>query len=283
MTLPKQAALGSLADVVKQSRESAEFHFKQLHSFQRFADMAVRLVRKQAPDLLPAIRYIIAPFTTAVNHETAILHAESRAAEDLNDLSARYDVLWRQWSEYSDINKRVREARDKITKLRRELDEEERKGGPKQYKLKGDIAATFEAKKRAVEEGQAKLEQIIATRQSYFAFSVRRLKHAYSTLGNVIEAESRGIAAAFGHLQNRINEVRENVDGILDGTYTLPEVAGVPSAIGGEEEDEEGGRPGTGNAGGGRSGSFIESKPVPDDPAPYVQEGGYDDSPFPPE
>jgi hypothetical protein len=180
--------------------------------------------------------------------------------------------------------KKVRDVRDKITKLRRDLDEEERKGGPKRYKFKSDIGVTFEVKRRAVEEGQAKLEQIIAARQSCFAFSVRRLKHAYSNLGNVIAAESRGIAAAFGDLQNRINEVRENVDGILDGTYALPEVAGVPAAIGGDEEEEEG-RGGTSANHGPlvQPESLIESSPTPYEPEPYVHDGGFDDSPFPPE
>jgi hypothetical protein len=237
MTLPKSSALGSLSEVVKSSREAADNHFKQLHSFQRFADMLVRLIRKQAPDLLPAIRYVVAPFTTAINHENSLVTAETRTADDLHDLSARYEVLVRQWSEYTDINKRLKDTRDKIARLRRELDEEERKGGPKQYKLKNDITVALDVKGRAVLDGQAKLEEILRSREKYYAFSARRLKHAYVNLGGVLAVESRAIVASFREMQGRINELRENIDAILDGTYALPEVGAVPSIAADEEEE----------------------------------------------
>jgi hypothetical protein len=292
MTLPKTAALGSLSEVVKSSREAADFHFKQIHSIQRFGDMVVRLVRKQSPALLPAIRYVIAPFNTAVNHETTLLNAESRAAEDLQDLAERYEVLLRQWSEYLDINKRMRDARDKIVRLRRELEDEERKGGSKQYKLKSDITLTIDAKKRAVEEGQAKLEQILAARQAYYAFSARRLKHAYANQGEALVTESKAIAAAFADMQGRINEVRENIDGILDGTYALPEVAGVGVATEGDDEEEDraaGAPPSPREPEPVKEAAVPETPPpfdyapTPYEPAPYGHDGAYDDSPFPPE
>jgi hypothetical protein len=97
----------------------------------------------------------------------------------------------------------------------------------------------FGQKKKVVEEGQAKLQEIIVTREAYFAFSVRRLRHAYKNLGATLAGESRGIVAAFGDLANVIREVRENIDGILDGSYSLPEAAPVPSITAGEEEEED--------------------------------------------
>jgi hypothetical protein len=319
MTLQKADAIGSLSEVVKHSRESNESHRNQLHYFQRFIDMLVRLVRKQAPDLLLAIRYVVAPFTTAINHELVILQAESREAEDLYDLSARYEVLLRQWSEYIEITKKVKDIRERIARLRRELELEERRGGPKQYKLKSDIAESLDKKKRYVEEGQAKLEQILVARQAYYAFSVRRLKHAYVNHGKVLEVESHAIAAAFSDLQSRINEIRENIDAILDGTYPLPEVqivSNVPRTTGEEEEEEAPSKgkqtppadvqmvtPPPAPLGDlsqldPRPRSAFESSPSPYEPAPYEpkpfeptpyepkpygQDPGYDDSPFPPE
>jgi urease accessory protein UreF len=301
MTLPKAAALGSLSEVVKSSRESADSHSKQLHSFQRFADMLVRLVRKQAPELLPAVRYAVAPFTAAVSHESALVAAEVRAADDLHDLSDRYEVLSRQWSEYTDISKRVKDARDKIARLRRELDEEERKGTPKQYKLKNDIMVILDLKRRAVEEGQAKLEEILSARERYYAFSARRLRHAYVNLGTRLAAESREIVASFRDMQARISELRENIDGILDGSYALPEVGPVPSIAADEEEEEAEEAPRAppketaeeeeegdgvpqrrdGPAVGGREPARPpEADPAPYEPAPYAQE---DESPFGPE
>jgi urease accessory protein UreF len=298
MTLPKPAALGSLSEVVKASREAADSHLKQLHSFQRFAEMLVRLVRKQAPDLLPAVRYVTAPLAAAIAHESALVHAETRAADDLHDLAARYDVLLRQWAEYTDASRRVKDARDKVARLRRELGEEERRGGSKQYKLKNDITATLDAKRRAVEDGQAKLAEILSSREKYYAFSARRLRHAYVNLGTALAGASREIAASFRDLQSRIGEVRENIDAVLDGAYALPDVGpvaalaadeeedaaegadgeagpGAASAVADEEADAGGSPPPGGAAVGERDG---ESEPAPYEPAPYG-----DDSPFPPE
>jgi hypothetical protein len=312
MTLPKLAALGSLSEVVKASREAADNHSKQLHSFQRFADMVVRVIRKQAPDLLPAISHVIGPFTAAIAHENVLVSAAPRAADDLHDLSDRYEVLLRQWSEYTDISKRLRDAREKIVRLRRELEEEERKGGPKQSKLQNDITVTVEAKRRAVEEGQAKLEEILRSRERYYAFSARRLRHAYAHLGSTLAAESRAVVASFRDMQSRINELRENIDGILDGTYALPDVGPVAAIAVGEEEDAAEGaspppprrapdaaetpdeveerpeEPPSAKRGGVADGEMdIEALPLPEaeatpyEPAPYAPFD--DESPFPPD
>jgi ribosomal protein L10 len=87
--------LAELSGVVEKSRKATVQHVKQLASLTTFDQMLTRVVRKQAPVVFDLMAYLVEPFAAAIAHETTITDAEALFVEDLNDLAARYEVVWR--------------------------------------------------------------------------------------------------------------------------------------------------------------------------------------------
>jgi hypothetical protein len=85
----------SLGDVAEKSRKAARQHAKQLATLGVFYEMLTRVVRKQAPVFLDAMAHLGEPFGEALAREQALCDAEALLAENLNDLAARYEVVWR--------------------------------------------------------------------------------------------------------------------------------------------------------------------------------------------
>jgi hypothetical protein len=236
MAASRSGALGTLPEVVKASLEWADVHTNQLHSYQRFFELLGRVIRKQAPEFLPAIAVLSKPFNAALRYERVLVTAERRLAEDLQDMVARYDVVLRLRDEFQTISKQLSDARTRIDRLRTEIEVDRRRGCQKQAKLTIDLAVARERKRKAVEDGKAKLREIIEYRQKYYVFYVRRLRHGYSYLGDVLAEASKRIAYACEVFRDLVAEIRENLDPIFAGTYDFN---AEPEPIGDEEEDEE--------------------------------------------
>jgi hypothetical protein len=144
-------SLADLADVVEKSRKAARQHAKQLATLGVFYEMLTRVVRKQAPVFLDAMAHLGEPFGEALAHERALCDAEALLAESLNDLAARYEVVWRVTEETQDARRRVKDCGQKIAGLKSALAKDEAKGGLSKVKIEAEIRAAVEAKRRAVD------------------------------------------------------------------------------------------------------------------------------------
>jgi hypothetical protein len=229
-------ALGGLPDLVKSSLDWSDAHNRQLHCYQRFFEMVARVVRKQAPEFQPALAVLSKPFNAALRYERVLVTAERRLAEDLQDLVARYEVLVRLRNESQAIAKQLSDVRTRIEKLRAEIEEDRRRGCAKQGKLTIELALARDRRRKTVEEGRAKLREIIEQRQKYHAFYVRRLRHGYSFLGEVLNEASRRIAYACQVFRDLAEEIRQNIDAVFQGTYDFD---AEPEPVGEEEDEEE--------------------------------------------
>jgi hypothetical protein len=198
--------------------------------------MVARVIRKQAPEFLPALAVLSKPFNAAIRYERVLVTAERRLAEDLQDLVARYDVLVRLKNEFQVISKQISENRSRIDKIRTEMDEDRRRGGQKQTKLNVDLAVARERRRHSVEDGCAKLQEIMDARGKYYAFYVRRLRHGYAYYGDVLKEANRRIAFACELFRDLAGEIRQNLDAVFAGQFDF-EAEGEP--VGDDEEEDE--------------------------------------------
>jgi hypothetical protein len=229
MTAPR--VLADLTELIDKSESGAANHEKQLAAMEQFYSMLTRVVRKQAPEFLDTMMHLGEPFLNVIAHERTLSAAEARLAEDLNDLSARYEVVTRVTEETHDARKKVKDCSQKIANLKASLAKDELKGGQNKIRIESEIRGAIEAKRRAVDAAEAKCEELIRCRQAYNTFKVRRLRHGYQNLGKALAESSRGIQAELAELTARIQRTREGVDAVLDG--------GVPEGVNQEEEDKQ--------------------------------------------
>jgi hypothetical protein len=214
--------LADLSETVKLYRREAEVHRKQIVSLERFFDGLTQLLRKQAPEFLPTMATLGQSFQAGLAHEKLLVDAESRLAEDVNDVAARYEIVFRVTDESIDARKKVKDSRAKVESLRAALAADEAKGGLKKVKIEADIRAAIEAKRAAIEAAEAKLDELMRIRRLYNAFKIRRMRHGYQNLGQVIVNATAGILAAFGELRQAVTTARDGIDSILDTTQKLP-------------------------------------------------------------
>jgi uncharacterized protein (DUF3084 family) len=120
--------------------------------------------------------------------------------------------------------------------LKSEIEDDRRRGGQKQAKLTIDLAQTRDRRRKAVEDGRAKLKEVIEQRQKYYVFYTRRLRHGYSFLGEILAEANRRVARACEVFRDLVAEIRANLDAVFAGSYDFD---AEPEPVGGEEEEEE--------------------------------------------
>ncbi|OHT04813.1 hypothetical protein TRFO_27679 [Tritrichomonas foetus] len=155
-------------------------------------------------------------YLNVLNKEKELADAEERTAEDINDIAARFEVIFRLSEETSVAKKKVKDAKARIEKLRKDLELDSLKGGTKKYKIEADINKAIDAKKQAIEAAEEKLQEFIAAKEKYTTFKVSRLQHAYNQLGKVITSSMREQSEEAEKLSQAISEAQENIDHLLE-------------------------------------------------------------------
>ena len=151
MSHSKKELLQDISEVCSASLEQVGYHRKQMEQFSTFVQRLRVLVENEAPDFVGKYDEISEQITEAQNSEMRLVDAEERLAEDLNDVGARFEVIFRISSEVGEARTKLREARAKITKLRQALEDDNAKGGQKKYKIEAEIKAAIGAKQIALE------------------------------------------------------------------------------------------------------------------------------------
>ena len=95
----KKVNLPEIDKIVKASLDAVHEHKILIKSMNEFANQFEQMVKSECPEFSEKSKIIAAFIRGAMDQETIIASAEERMAEDLNDLSARYEVLLRLGSE----------------------------------------------------------------------------------------------------------------------------------------------------------------------------------------
>lgn len=228
----KKKLLTDIAGMINYEAKGVKAHKKELDQTNNFLTKLRALIEKEAPEFLDKFDEITEPMKEAIHCEEAIAAAEERKMDDINDVSERFKVLYRMSTELAEARAKRQATVEKLEKLHKEKDADELKGGKKRHKIEGDIAATIEAKRTATENVEQKLQEVIAQREKYALFKIRRLRNGFVTYGNVIAEQAQKESEALGAFITAIGEARDQVEAILDGQAPPSKKA----AAGGDDE-----------------------------------------------
>lgn len=228
--MQKKKLLADLLDIVDRSRESVETHAKEVDNMKNFIKTCKVLVKNETPEFESKFENISQIFEEIMDLNAKLVAAEARTAEDLNDVAARFDVVFRVSEETMEKTQAVKTWSAKIKKLHEDLEADKAKGGAKTAKIEADIKQAIENKKKAIEEADAKLVEFIHVKEKYNTFKVHRLQHAYQHMGKSISEIEKAKSEAFERLRNACIISNEELEGLLAPLAEQP----APAAEGGE-------------------------------------------------
>lgn len=208
--------LKDINHVVEHSRKQVEHHRNEVKELTNVMNALVKMIEHEAPEFREKMAEIQGNFLGILQRESELCDAEDRATEDVNDIAARFDVIFRINEETMAAKKKVKDCRTKIEKLRKDLEMDELKGGTKKFKIEGEINRAIEAKKKAIEDAEEKLLEFIAAKEKYADFKVNRLIHAYSHLGDVLTSSMKEQTDEIEKFTQSVSDAQENIDHLLE-------------------------------------------------------------------
>jgi hypothetical protein len=149
--------------------------------------------------------------------ESEFAAAEERLTEDLRDIGARFEVVYRLSRETTAAQEKVKSAREAIERARKAKDDDAARGGGRAARCQADLDAAVKAKAAAIEAATAKLTEYIEAKKKYNKMKARRLNHGYSNIGAVIVGSMGQQGRKCEELTAKIGEARESIDKIIDG------------------------------------------------------------------
>jgi hypothetical protein len=133
-------------------------------------------------------------------------------ADDLNDLSVRYDAIFRFSQEVSAGRTAFETSHKKVLDCQKALDAEKSKESSKAYKLDLELAQLKDVRKRNKAGLDALLVQFIDSREKYAQFKIRRLRHGYQNVGEVAAMALEVEVHLLEQLERENSQAKETLD-----------------------------------------------------------------------
>jgi hypothetical protein len=222
--MQKKKLLAEIFEVVDQSRDFVSIHQEKIDYLNNFIKYAKVLIQAEAPELSQRMEPVFNHYGECVKLEQKLIDAELRTAEDLNDVAARFDVVFRLSEESSEANMVVKKCTANLKKLKDELMEDQAKGGNKKFKIEANIAVAIEEKKKAIEAADLKIQEFISVKEKYNAFKIRRLRHGYSSYGEALSTIMNELSSKFQELSKECSSItRDELHAILTNQNKVEE------------------------------------------------------------
>ncbi|KAH0786573.1 hypothetical protein GPJ56_009475 [Histomonas meleagridis] len=240
MAAAKKGLLSDLLGITENVHAQVKFYRQELEAKRKFVEHLTKIVEQEAPEFEQTMIEISNKLNSSLDNEEALVDAYERFAEDFNDVSARFEVIYRLSEETSSCKRHLKECRAKVEKARADLELDEQKGSPKKIKLQAELEKAIQQKRDALQALQDKMEEFIQVKVRYNKFKVRRLTHAYTYLGKVIRSSLTGVSSDLESVLSQSSDARSKIDYTIEGkeppkptqpeeTYKVPEEEGVPT------------------------------------------------------
>ena len=215
--MAKKELLSDLNTIVANSREEIINYNNEIECRRRVFSNLKKIVDNDAPTYSIVMEDIIAHFNESLSAEQDLIDAYERFAEDFNDVSARFDVVFRLSEEARECKQKVRDIKSKIEKVKNDIFNDEQKGSAKKEKLEAELQKLIQIKKAAVDTCIEKMEEFIVVKQKYNEFKIRRLTHAYTNLGNVMKNAHEKQLQNMNYICQKTEATRNNLDSMQRG------------------------------------------------------------------
>ena len=162
-----------------------------------------------------------------------LARAEHRCSEDLRDISERFLVIERINNEYIQLKESYQTASNNlIAALADELAEKEQPNYDKiRAKIEASIVKAKADKNTANEFLKRKINELIEAKDKYNKFKARRLKSAWQTLAEGLDAFAQSENTLYEELKEKLEKLKTNeipqelVDSISENSEPLPNPA----------------------------------------------------------
>jgi hypothetical protein len=214
---PKRVALPEIERIVATSLNAVAAHREEIRQTRLAADALLALALAEAPEFVQKAGQITALINGSMDQEAIVASAEERLADDLNDISARYDAIFRLSQEVAAARAVFDTAQKKLADAEKAEKDDKAKGGARAAKLEAETARAKEARKAAATAFEALLLRFVEQRDRYIKFKVRCLHRGYQSYGRVV-AESLGVEAhLLEQLEREIGQTTANLDDFFGG------------------------------------------------------------------
>lgn len=236
----KVDSLPEIEKIVHAAHSSVAEHRKMADAMIKFSDTIVVLAQNECPEFSEKAKQIAALLHGAMDQENIIANAEERLAEDLNDISVRYDLLFKIGSEIQSKRSQLSATKVKISDLVRSIESSKASGtSAKTLKYQGDLAGAKQKKVELTKQLESLLERFIDLKQKYARFKVRRLEHGYNNLGETCAKALEIEKHLLGQLQRDCIQARDNLDDFFEDQLTTASKIAKEHNIKAQENETE--------------------------------------------
>jgi hypothetical protein len=209
--LQTPSQLDDLAAVAQHIRSVSENRRNHAAGWRRLIPVLSRLVLSQNPAASHGVEILAGIFGKLADTEGVLAESESRAAEDLRDIVERYSVIFRCNETYSEASNILDYASLELSAALADDRENSNKSNypATKFKYKAAIEKAKDDKRQAIAQLKDAIARSIEMHERYATFRVRRMTHAWQTLGAAVAAWVSAETPLFVQLRSALREWRK--------------------------------------------------------------------------
>jgi hypothetical protein len=209
---PKRIALPEIEKIVTASNNAVAAHREEIRQMRQVSSAFLSLVAVEAPEFIEKAKQIAALINGSLDQETIVTDAEERLADDLNDISARYDAIFRVAQSVVQGRETFETAQKKVAEYEKLLQDDRARGGSRAARLEPELARAKDVRRQAAVILEALLEKFIDQRQRYIAFKVRSSRRGFVSYGRIVADSLSVEEKLLEQLEREVDQTSVNLD-----------------------------------------------------------------------
>lgn len=154
-------------------------------------DNAQKIVQTETPEMESNFNTIVSPLQKFYSQEQDYIAGLRRSTEDLNDIIARFSVVFRAHDAAVETRNELNAARLKVKEIEFRIAQDKETGGKNIAKLKIEMIKAFAAKRLAIEHHRITIKHFIDAKERFNKFRTRRFKESFVHLGEALDNAKR--------------------------------------------------------------------------------------------
>ena len=231
MSLDKSQVSSILNPVVNPGREFTENEARIGRCETRFVGKMGEIVEKACPELKPLYDSIADHIKCHLECERGLAESNSRAIEDLNDITERYAMVYAAFTRYNSAKKSLCDARAKLQNARAKLQSERAMCGKNEAKAAEAVRQGIENVKQKIRACQDRIRELIDHKERFNKFKQRRMREAFLHLGEGTSFYMNQDVEVWKRVEVAEREVRERYKDVLSGARTAEAVGSEPFKV----------------------------------------------------
>jgi hypothetical protein len=229
----KGKLVSDMQGVYEHLSNTAKIRRDYAQSWSNFGTAVSAMAVSQLPDLKEAFDELTALFEEVAQIQRTLADSETRNAEDHHDCVERFEVLWRLSEENGARKKQYDDATSALqsAQTRNEVESHKPTYEKNRYKFEAQIAECKAKKSDALTKYKNSIQALIAYKQAYSAFRVRRIRHGWNCYATTLRLAAEQDMDVFTRIRDKLNtmEVSDDVKAAISGKLEIQPPPPVPA------------------------------------------------------